>query len=95
MKTLIQSPQFQKKEKKIEEKKEKIEEKKEVEEYKTITFEPKEKEHKRESLSEETIFIGKETSPQNLPEGTIVITTKTEEEKPKKEDEEFLDLSKL
>jgi hypothetical protein len=81
MKTIIQSPQFQKKEKKVEEKKEKIEEKKEVEEYKTITFEPKEE--KREEIPKES-----------LPEDAIIITKK-KEEKPKKEGEEFLDLSKL
>jgi hypothetical protein len=65
-----------------EEKPEKKEEtKKEVEEYKTITFEPKE-EHKIEPKEE------------SLPETTIVIIKKKEEEKPK-EGEEFLDLSKL
>jgi phosphatidylinositol kinase/protein kinase (PI-3 family) len=76
MKTIIQYPQ------KTKEKSEKKEEtKKEVEEYKTITFEPKE-EHK------------KETKEESLPETTIVITKKKEEEKPP-EGEEFLDLSKL
>jgi hypothetical protein len=59
----------------------KEETKKEVEEYKTITFEPKE-EHKIEPKEE------------SLPETTIVIIKKKEEEKPK-EGEEFLDLSKL
>jgi hypothetical protein len=81
MKTIIQTPQFQKKEKTAEEKKEKIKEEKEVEEYKTITFEPKE-EHK------------KETKEESLPETTIVITKKKEEKQPP-EGEEFLDLSKL
>ena len=59
----------------------KEETKKEVEEYKTITFEPKE-EHKIEPKEE------------SLPETTIVIIKKKEEEK-QKEGEEFLDLSKL
>jgi hypothetical protein len=80
MKTMIKFPQS-KQEKKIEEKKEKVEAKEKVEEYKTITFEPKD-EHK------------KVTEEESLPETTIVITKKKEEEKPP-EGDEFLDLSKL
>jgi hypothetical protein len=76
MKTIIQNPP---KPKETIEKK--GETKKEVEEYKTITFEPKE-EHK------------KATEEKSLPETTIVITKKKEEERPQ-EEEKFLDLSKL
>jgi hypothetical protein len=81
MKTIIQYPQKPKEklEKKEEIKKE--EDKKETEVYKTITFEPKEERQK-------------ETKEESLPETTIVITKKKEEEKPL-EGEEFLDLSKL
>jgi hypothetical protein len=76
MKTVIQYQQNSK-----EKSENKEETKKEVEEYKTITFEPKE-EHKIEPKEE------------SLPETTIVIIKKKEEEKTK-EGEEFLDLSKL
>jgi hypothetical protein len=75
MKTVIQYQQNSK-----EKSENKEETKKEVEEYKTITFEPKE-EHKIEPKEE------------SLPETTIVIIKKKEEEP--KEGEEFLDLSKL
>jgi hypothetical protein len=74
MKTIIQYPQKPK-----EEQERKEETKKEFEEYRTITFEPKE-EHKKET-------------EESLPETTIVITKKKEEEKPKEEG--LLDLSKL
>jgi len=73
MKNIVQPPQSQKEKPK--------EEKKEAEEYKTITFEPKE-EHEEKILTE------------SLPKDAIIITKKKEDEQ-KKEGEEFLDLSKL
>ncbi|GIW67193.1 MAG: hypothetical protein KatS3mg096_061 [Candidatus Parcubacteria bacterium] len=60
--------------------------KEEKEEVKIITFEPEEKINLKEKSTQEGT---------TLPESAIIIKKKGEEEKPKPEDEELLDLSKL
>jgi len=91
MKTIIKYPQTKKEEKEVkkeegeekEVKEEGREEKEEVEEFKTITFGPKEEHKKEEILLEE------------LPQGTIIITKKKKEEEKPKGEKDFLDLSEL